>query len=130
MGKHNEFGKLGEQLAVDFLVKEGYEIVQRNFRYLKGELDIIAKKDGIMAIVEVKSRSSDFLENIAETVNQKKIKLLVATADAVEPLRRRADAVLRPPHGRGRGHPAAAREVRTSHAAQPPETSAFCYRRA
>ena len=82
MGKHNEFGKLGEQLAVDYLVEQGYEIVQCNFRYLKGELDIIAKKDGIMAIVEVKSRSSDFLENIAETVNQKKIKLLVATADA------------------------------------------------
>ena len=81
MGKHNEFGKLGEQKAVDFLLKNGYEIKYKNYRYLKAEIDIIAKKENILAIVEVKSRSSDFLENIAETVNQKKIKLLVSAAD-------------------------------------------------
>lgn len=81
MGKHNEFGKLGEQKAVDFLTKNGYEIKYRNYRYLKAEVDIIAQKEGILAIIEVKSRSSDFLENIAETVNQKKIKLLVSAAD-------------------------------------------------
>ncbi|MFD2588811.1 YraN family protein [Croceitalea marina] len=81
MGKHNEFGKLGEQKAVDFLTKNGYKIKYRNYRYLKAEVDIIAQKEGILAIIEVKSRSSDFLENIAETVNQKKIKLLVSAAD-------------------------------------------------
>ncbi|WP_350289162.1 YraN family protein [uncultured Croceitalea sp.] len=81
MGKHNEFGKLGEQKAVDFLLKNGYKIKHKNYRYLKAEIDIIAQKEHILAIVEVKSRSSDFLENIAETVNQKKIKLLVSAAD-------------------------------------------------
>lgn len=81
MGKHNEFGKLGEQKAVDFLIKNGYQIKYRNYRYLKGEIDIIAQKEGTLAVVEVKSRSSNFLENIAETVNQKKITLLVTTAD-------------------------------------------------
>lgn len=81
MGKHNEFGKLGEQKAVDFLVENGYEIKYKNYRHLKAEIDIIAQKENILAIVEVKSRSSDFLENIAETVNQKKIKLLVLAAD-------------------------------------------------
>ncbi|GMN10384.1 YraN family protein [Croceitalea sp. MTPC9] len=81
MGKHNEFGKLGEQKALDFLLKNGYEIKYKNYRYLKAEIDIIAKKGNILAIVEVKSRSSEFLENIAETVNQKKINLLVSAAD-------------------------------------------------
>ena len=81
MGIHNEFGKLGEQKAVDFLLKNGYKIKYKNYRYLKAEIDIIAKKDGVLAIVEVKSRSSDFLENIAETVTQKKINLLVSAAD-------------------------------------------------
>jgi putative endonuclease len=81
MGKHNEFGKLGEQKAADFLVKKGYEIKYKNYRYLKAEIDIIAQKGDILAIVEVKSRSSDFLSTIAETVNQKKIKLLVSAAD-------------------------------------------------
>ena len=81
MGKHNEFGKQGEQLAVDYLIKNGYYIKYRNYRYLKAEIDIIAQKNEILAIVEVRSRSSSFLENIAETVSQKKIKLLVMAAD-------------------------------------------------
>jgi len=81
MGKHNEFGKLGEQKAVDFLVENGYEIKYKNYRYLKAEIDIIAQKKNVLAIVEVKSRSSDFLENIAETVNKKKINLLVLATD-------------------------------------------------
>ena len=81
MGKHNEFGKEGEQLAVDFLRKKGYSIRYQNYRYLKAEIDIIAQKGDLLCIVEVRSRSSDYLENIAETVNQKKIKLLVMAAD-------------------------------------------------
>lgn len=81
MGKHNEFGKEGEQIATDFLLKKGYNISYRNYRYLKGEIDIIAIKDDIVAIVEVRSRRSDYLENIAETVTPKKIKLLTMAAD-------------------------------------------------
>jgi len=81
MGKHNEFGKEGEQIAADFLLKEGYTIAYRNYRYLKAEIDIIAKKDDIIAIVEVRSRTSDYLENIAETITPKKIKLIVMAAD-------------------------------------------------
>lgn len=81
MGKHNEFGKEGEQRAVDYLLNNGYVIKHRNYRYLKAEIDIIAQKGSVLAIVEVKSRSSDFLEHIADTVNAKKIKLVVMAAD-------------------------------------------------
>lgn len=81
MGKHNEFGKLGERKAADFLVEKGYQIHYRNYRYLKAEIDLIAQKGGTLAIVEVKSRSSDFIAHIADTVDQKKIKLLVSAAD-------------------------------------------------
>ncbi len=81
MGKHNEFGKEGEQIATDFLLKKGYTISYRNYRYLKAEIDIIAKKDDTVAIVEVRSRRSDYIENIAETVTPKKIKLLVMAAN-------------------------------------------------
>lgn len=81
MGQHNEFGKEGEQIAADFLLKKGYTIAYRNYRYLKGEIDIIAQKDGVVAIVEVRSRRSDAIIPIAETVTQKKIQLLVRTAD-------------------------------------------------
>jgi putative endonuclease len=81
MGKHNDFGKEGEQIATDYLLKKGYTIAYRNYRYLKAEIDIIAKKENTVAIVEVRSRTSDYFENIAETVTPKKIKLLTMAAD-------------------------------------------------
>jgi len=81
MGKHNEFGKEGEQIAVDFLLNKGFGIKYRNYRYLKSEIDIIAQKDNVLAIIEVRSRSTDFIENIAETITKKKIGLLVLGAD-------------------------------------------------
>lgn len=81
MGRHNEFGKEGEQIAVDFLLKKGYAIKHRNYRYLKAEIDIIAQIDNTLAIIEVRSRSTDFVENIAETITKKKIGLLVLGAD-------------------------------------------------
>ncbi|MDX1363627.1 YraN family protein [Arenibacter latericius] len=81
MGKHNEFGKQGEKLAEAYLIKNGYRIVHKNYRYLKAEIDIIAQKDGILAVVEVKSRSSEYWQDIADTVTEKKIKLIVKAAD-------------------------------------------------
>lgn len=58
MAQHNELGKKGEQLAVDYLVKNNYDIIERNYRFDKAEVDIIAKKNQILAIIEVKTRSS------------------------------------------------------------------------
>ncbi|MEB8327969.1 YraN family protein [Flavobacteriaceae bacterium KMM 6897] len=81
MGKHNEFGKLGEQMAVDYLKGQGYVIKDRNYRYLKAEIDIVALKENELAIIEVKSRSTNFIEHIAETVTEKKKSLLVMAAD-------------------------------------------------
>lgn len=81
MGKHNDFGNEGEQFAVDFLLKAGYDILERNFRYLKAEVDIIAKKDDILVIVEVKARNDGFLEDMNTVINRKKIKLLTLAAD-------------------------------------------------
>ena len=45
MAQHNELGKKGEQLAVDFLLNNGYDIVERNYRFDKAEVDIIAQKE-------------------------------------------------------------------------------------
>ncbi|MEX0275722.1 MAG: YraN family protein [Flavobacteriaceae bacterium] len=81
MGQHNELGKEGERLAAAHLVKKGYQIHYKNYRYLKAEIDIIAQKGEVLAIVEVRSRSTDFVENISETITQKKIWLLTMAAD-------------------------------------------------
>lgn len=81
MGEHNEFGKKGEELAADHLISTGYSILHRNYRYLRAEIDIIAQKQDVLAIVEVKSRSSGHWQSIAEVITEKKIKLLVRAAD-------------------------------------------------
>ncbi|OGS70381.1 MAG: hypothetical protein A3F91_07895 [Flavobacteria bacterium RIFCSPLOWO2_12_FULL_35_11] len=77
MATHNELGELGEELAVEELKKNGYEIVERNWRYKKAEIDIIARKNDVLAIVEVKTRSSDYFGDPQDFVNSKKIKMLV-----------------------------------------------------
>ena len=77
MAEHNELGKLGEELAVEFLQKEGYEILETNWVFQKAEIDIIAKKENTLAIVEVKTRSSLDFGLPQDFVKPKKIQLLV-----------------------------------------------------
>ena len=82
MAHHNELGKIGEQLAVDFLLARGFEIVVRNYFFQKAEIDIIAKKDNQMICVEVKTRNSDFFGDPQDFVTPSKVKLLVKAMDA------------------------------------------------
>jgi putative endonuclease len=77
MAKHNDLGKLGEELAVEFLLKNGYTILQTNFVFQKAEIDIIAQKANILAVVEVKTRSSLEFGMPQDFVKPKKIQLLV-----------------------------------------------------
>jgi len=81
MATHNELGKKGEALAEEYLLRNGYSIKAKNWRYLKAEIDIIAQKEDILAIVEVKTRSSIAIAAPEDAVNKKKIKLLVAAAN-------------------------------------------------
>lgn len=81
MADHNELGKKGEELAVDFLVKAGYKILEKNYRFQKAEVDIIALKGPVLAIAEVKTRSTDYFGNPQDFVNPKKIKLLLSAID-------------------------------------------------
>ena len=55
-----ELGEKGEQLATDFLIEKGFEIIERNYRYGHGEIDIIAKdlSDGFTVFIEVKTRQN------------------------------------------------------------------------
>jgi putative endonuclease len=82
MAHHNELGKIGEQLAADYLLTKGYEILARNFFYQKAEIDIIAKKDKQIVCVEVKTRNSDFFGDPQDFVTPSKVKLLVKAMDA------------------------------------------------
>ncbi len=55
----NKLGRLGEDIACLFIEKKGYQILGRNFRKNSGEIDIIAKKSGILTFFEVKSVSRE-----------------------------------------------------------------------
>ena len=77
MADHNDLGKLGEELAVEFLRKGGYEILETNWTFQKAEVDIIAQKENTLAIVEVKTRSSLDFGLPQDFVKPKKIQLLV-----------------------------------------------------
>jgi putative endonuclease len=81
MAAHNELGKLGEEMAVEFLRENGYEILITNYIFQKAEVDIIAKKENILAVVEVKTRSSIEFGLPQDFVKPKKIQLLVKAID-------------------------------------------------
>ncbi len=82
MAEHNDLGKLGEDLATAYLEENGYSIVERNFVIQKAEIDIIAQKDSILAIIEVKTRSSLDFGSPQDFVKQKKIQLLIKAVNA------------------------------------------------
>lgn len=77
MADHNDLGKLGEEMAVEFLQKNGYKILETNWTFQKAEVDIIAKKENTLAIIEVKTRSSLDFGLPQDFVKPKKIQLLV-----------------------------------------------------
>jgi putative endonuclease len=82
MAYHNELGKQGEKMAVAYLAKNGYDILEQNFYFDKAEIDIIAQKNKeTIVVVEVKTRNSNFFGNPQDFVSPSKIKLLVKAAN-------------------------------------------------
>jgi putative endonuclease len=85
MAKHNNTGKEGELLAQKHLQSLGYEILHTNWVCNKNELDIVATKDNLLVIVEVKSRSSLRFEQPKDAITNAKIKRIVqATNDYIQ----------------------------------------------
>lgn len=74
-------GNAGENLAAEFLEKKGYEIVARNFRSRRSEIDLIVKRDNMIVFVEVKTRSS-FSHGAPEAfVDNRKASMIVEGAE-------------------------------------------------
>jgi putative endonuclease len=74
-------GTLGEAIAVNFLKQNGYEVIEQNYYYRHGEIDIIAKEQDALVFVEVKSRKSAKFGAPEEFVTPKKQELLRRTAE-------------------------------------------------
>ena len=74
-------GKEGETLAADFLKEKGFEIIARNYRHKRSEIDLIVKKNNWLIFVEVKMRSSDAYGYPEDFVDYKKAKNIIDGAE-------------------------------------------------
>jgi putative endonuclease len=74
-------GDVGEAAAVQFLKNKGYSVVERNYRYERGEIDIIAENESELVFVEVKSRHSKAFGTPEDAVTEKKESYLKRTAE-------------------------------------------------
>lgn len=73
VAKHNQqFGKLGEDIAAEYLEKKGYKILTRNYRCGRVELDIICEVNNEIVFVEVKTRTSDLMAYPEQAVGKSK----------------------------------------------------------
>lgn len=71
-----ELGKRYEDKAINYLKNKGYEIIERNFYFRGGEIDIIALNDGVLVFIEVKYRSSSRYGAASESITLGKIRKL------------------------------------------------------
>lgn len=76
-----KLGRIGEDIAVKYLVKRKYRIIERNFKCKIGEIDIIAKDKDELVFIEVKSRTSNQYGNPVDAVNENKQKHIHKSAE-------------------------------------------------
>ncbi len=79
MADRYEKGSLGEQFAADYLVKQKYTVLSRNYKKKQGELDIIARKGEVIAVVEVKTRKTGSLRRGVLAVDTRKRLRIIRT---------------------------------------------------
>jgi putative endonuclease len=70
--KRKTTGIIGERLAADFLTKQGYEIIEKNYRCKEGEVDIIAKESDCLVFIEVRAKNSLMFGSPEESVTPRK----------------------------------------------------------
>ncbi|MCL4539780.1 MAG: YraN family protein [Bacteroidetes bacterium] len=72
MSSNKVLGAKGERLAAEFLSRRGFEIVERNFRYNRGEIDLIARRGNLIVFCEVKTRKSSTYGSGEDSVDARK----------------------------------------------------------
>ncbi len=90
MAEHNELGRAGEQKAADYLLSQGYRILDRNWKAPRSrhELDIVAMTDSRVVIVEVKTRGTHAHGEPLDAVDERKVEALVAAANSYVKVKR------------------------------------------
>lgn len=73
MAIHNDLGIKGENIACNYLENKGYQILEKNYRYKKSEIDIIALQDNCIVFVEVKTRRNAIFDIPENAITRKKM---------------------------------------------------------
>ena len=81
MAKHNLTGITGEKMGAGYLLQAGYVILEKNWRYSRCEVDIIAVKNDTLHFIEIKTRRSKKFGLPEEKVGQKKMENLIKAAE-------------------------------------------------
>ena len=89
--KHTDLGRRGERLAINFLKRKGYQILETNYRTRRGEIDIVCKHRGCVVFVEVKTRRSLSFGAPEEAVDMRKRRRMLDTASRFLTQRFRTD---------------------------------------
>lgn len=85
MADHNELGIMGEEIALEYLLKKGNKILKKNYRFGRNEVDLILKDQNEIVILEVKTRSNPFMAGPEKTVTRSKQRAIIQVAqDYVE----------------------------------------------
>ncbi len=80
MARQQKIGNLGEDVATQFLIDLGYQILERNWRFRKAEIDIIAKSKEVLIFVEVKAKSYTYYGAPEESISIFKENLIIDAA--------------------------------------------------
>jgi len=81
MSKHKKIGDDGENMALGYLLDQGYTLMERNYRYSRGEIDLIVRKNNVIVFVEVKTRTGNYFGFPEEWVDDKKEAWIIEVAD-------------------------------------------------
>ena len=79
--KRRETGILGEKIAINFLRKRGYRILETNYRCHYGEIDIVARQKDCLAFIEVRTKKSLVFDSPEESITRTKKEHMRATAN-------------------------------------------------
>lgn len=82
MSEKSELGRRGEVIATEYLVKNGFAILHNNWTYKNKELDIVATKDNFLVVIEVKSRSENYVVDPIDSITPQKQKFLFDAAES------------------------------------------------
>jgi len=81
MSKNKDLGQEGEQMAAEYLKTKGYAILERNYKFGRREIDIIASKGNVLAFVEVKTRKNTRYGMPEEAVDDRKADMIMYVAE-------------------------------------------------